>query len=503
MKIRYEPGDYQIDRTALGCAIHPYNKRQSYEIEKGTYTYDHVYRKKVPYVGFLVPVNGVPTYLTYNRSYDALKRSFPYYIIETKPIIPGEGIQSDVHLVGIKSMRPAQTEILGEIDRLREENRNIWFVNLQTNEGKTLLSINLMTQLNQKTMVLCYSNDILRQWYTAFYEKTNLDPNRIIRLTGPIITNFLAGKLDYHDYDVYLTTPELLDIYANKRQNYGTITDLFNLLHIGFTIYDEAHRNVGDMVKIVSLTNVRYQIYLSADFAQGDSDKERMFLSIFRDIPVLTPSDELRKSLKYTQLVALKFNTYPNTIEAEEPFNKYGFNASLYMKYEFKKGLIQEVIQYAVKKFMVENEGNYRMLILFYNVEHVMEMTKILKEKFPQYKVGCYHSSLSDEEKTFSKDEADIIVATYGSFSTGLDTQNIKYVISCNQCNKVQDNQAAGRARRLADGSNAYYIMLVDTGFSYTARKLKVRLHYLMETKSKDDRVISYTYHPDMHRGEN
>ena len=93
-----------------------------------------------------------------------------------------------------------------------------------------------------------------------------------------------------------------------------------------------------------------------------------------------------------------------------------------------------------------------------------------------------------------SKNNASIIVATYSSFGTGLDTENIKYVLSPNQCNKVMDNQAAGRARPLADGTNALYFIFIDNGFSYCKRKLRIRLNYLNETKSKTSTVYRLHY---------
>ena len=98
-----------------------------------------------------------------------------------------------------------------------------------------------------------------------------------------------------------------------------------------------------------------------------------------------------------------------------------------------------------------------------------------------------------------TKNTARIIVATYSSFSTGLDAKDIKYVLSTNQCNKVMDNQSAGRARPLSDGSDAMYFMFVDNGFSYCKRKLKIRLAYLTETKAKDDNPYTFTYHQDIH----
>ena len=328
----------------------------------------------------------------------------------------------------------------------------------------------------------------------------NISAEKILRVTGTIIDKILAGDIDPNDYDIFMCTPTLLDRFGNRRSDYSRISDLFELCGIGFLIYDEAHRNVSNIVKLNSIMNIRYQVYLSADFGQGSYDKELMYKEIFRNVPVLTPSKKLQTSLKYTKLVVVNFNTYPDEIEKQEPFNKYGFSAELYMKYQFKKGTIIDAIKYTIDTILKAND-NYRALILFTNIDHVEAMYDILVKEYPDVNIGKFHGGVSPDNKLNVKNNSKIIVATYGSFSTGLDAKDIKYVLSTNQCNKVMDNQSAGRARPLSDGSDAMYFMFVDNGFSYCKKKLKIRLSYLTETKAKNDVPYTFTYHSDIYKG--
>ena len=53
-------------------------------------------------------------------------------------------------------------------------------------------------------------------------------------------------------------------------------------------------------------------------------------------------------------------------------------------------------------------------------------------------------------------------------------------------------NHASGRARPLPDGSDAFYFMFADMGFSYTKKKLNTRLSYLRQTKIKDIKTVKY-----------
>ncbi len=491
-----------IRRTRMGCLVQPYKPRQSYLLEQNTGQYDNVYHRYVEYVGFKIPYNGTLCYVTYNRTYDFLKRALPEYEITEAKHNEIKFFSEDIQLKGIKEFKPAQSELIGSIDQsIKLKNERVWFIHLQTAGGKTLLATYYATKFSMKTMVMCFSDNILRQWVETFETKTTIDPRRMIRLTGNLMDRLLAGEISPYQYDVYFATPTLIDRWANSRVDFKRVSDFFDRVGIGFLIYDEAHRNVSSVVRLVSVVNPRYQMYLSADFGQGEFNRELQFKSIFKMVPILEPTEQVQRSMKYTKLVVVEYNTYPNAIEKEEPFNRFGYDGTSFMRYEFRKGILQNVILHIIKTFL-NVELHHRMLILFMNIEHVDIVHEDLSKRFPNYKVGKYYADLPQEEKDYVKDNADIIIATYGSFSTGLDTHNIKYVLSCNQCNKVQDNQAAGRSRPLPDGTDSVYFLLVDMGFSYCRTKLKNRLFYLQETKSKDDSAYHYIYNTVMHRDD-
>lgn len=474
-----------IAQSIIGCRVTPYVKRQSPLLEMRTGTYDKVYHKYVEYAGFVCPYNEVASYLTYSRPINELKKVLPDYEITNIPVTPYRRTNTQYEIVGVDSLRPAQSELVGKIMGTKRKN-NAWFINLQTAEGKTLLSIYLSVVFGYKTWVLCYLDGILDQWISEYLKYTNIPKEKILRVDGTVLKKLSSGKLNPNDYEVFLSTPSFLTRFANRMENFLLIEDIFTMCGIGTIIYDEAHRDLSNTVKINSVSNIKYQLYLSADYGQGNDIREEIFNKVFRYVPVLSPNDELKKSMKYTKLVVAEYNTHPDMIEGMEPFDKYGFNSEYYMRYEFKKGAIVGAIRDLLSIFVPNDD--FRTLILFTNIEFVDKMYDILCGIYPGI-VGKYHGEVGASDKAFAKDDAKIIVATYNSFGTGINTQDIKYVISTNQCNKVVDNQAAGRARPLRDGSDAWYVMLVDSGFSYNTKKLKKRLGYLTETKSRDTTV--------------
>jgi len=377
-----------------------------------------------------------------------------------------------------------------------------WFINMQTSMGKTVAGVYLSAFFHRKTIIICFKKDVLAQWVNTYINKTTIDPKRLLTLSdGKMLDaiRFNGGEWKKNrpnlidDFDIYFVSPGMLTGYMT-RNDYSDLTEIFNNLGIGLTIFDEAHHNMGAMVKINALTNVESTLYLSADFSQGNYKREEKFYHIFDNTMVLKPDAELEKSMKYTSLLVVDYNTHPSDKEILEVTTKYGYNAQRYMSYQLKKGYILNVLKHIMELIRDVKKPEYKILILVSNIAHADLILEFLQDAVPDkgFRYGRYHSQMPEDEHNATKEFANVIISTYASFGVGLDVQNIKYVVSLNQCNKVEDNQAAGRARPLFDGSNAVYIMPVDVGFKYCRDKLKVRLAYLMETKSESDKPILY-----------
>lgn len=480
----------QIIISKNGTIITPYSRNQCHSLENFTSLYDNVYHKRVPLTGFMVDnYNRKPAFITHGYSKDFLTFNFPdYEIKKMKEVIPKKMYQSFSLNKDIK-FKPVQESIANTISTKLSKKKSKYkdfFINLQTGGGKTLLGVWLSSYLNTKTIILCFSKEILNQWRDTFLTKSTKDSNTILHISSKSqMDDIFADPTQYSMYDVFLMTPGMITSYM-RETDYNRFEKFTSLLGIGLIIFDEAHRNMSNIARINATCNVKNTLYLSADYAQGDYRKEKLFYNIFKDTMIIKPEEDEEISMKYTKVIVVEYNSKPSPIESSSIYNRYGYSAEYYMNYQFKKGYIINVIKYILNTIL-KTEDDYRVLILFTQINHVDKMTNILKETYPDYDIGRYHGSMSDEEKYETKNHAQIIVSTYKSFSTGLDTENIKYVITTNQSNKVEDNQAAGRARPLKDGSDAVFFMISDKGFPYCTNKLKDRIRYLKDTKLKED----------------
>jgi len=488
--------DGKIIQTNNGTIIVPYQKNSLRDLIRSTSSFDKVYHKRNEVTGFQIEYKGEPAFLTHNLNSNYIQNMVPTYQLEKMKMNHITRTLEDFELNHDITPTEVQYSIIDDI--MKDINANNskpyeWFVNLQTGYGKTLLSVYLASVIKYKTLIMCFSTDILKQWIKTIKEMSTFNSKRLLLINdSQILKSIYEKTFPVENFDIYMCTPKLLTSYGNKH-GYDKLYEIFDTIGIGLKIFDEAHRNKANLVKINALTNVKYSIYLSADYAQGDSREEKMYFAIFNNCKIIRPDEKYVKDMRYTKAIVVEFNTNPDLLHVESIFNRYGFSSQYYINYEFENGLIIKVINYIIDYINKINDNGHKILILMTYIKHVDLMYDILTKRYSdQHNIGRFHSQVPEEEKEFTKTNSDIIVSTYSSFGTGIDVHDIKYVISLNQCNKIEDNQAAGRARPLKDGTDAVYFMLVDYGFPYCKKKLKIRLSYLQSTKIKEVFHLKY-----------
>lgn len=492
----------EIIVTTTGTRIKPYTKGQAPGLEYATSVRNYPRKNRNPFTGFLLNVGYHQEFITHLHDTNYLNEAFPEYTITTKRNSPYRQMNQAFSLNDDIRLREAQYQMVEGI--LNNEDKNSWFVNLTQGLGKTLLSVYMMTYFNVKTLIMCYSKNVLNQWLNTFAKKSTLDPERVLLMeSSGIMNKILLGKFPAWDYDVFMCTPGLFNSFG-KIYGYQNISTLMEKMGIGFKIFDEAHKNITNILKINAFSSIKYTLYLSGDYYQSNDRKRELYYRMFHGIPILKPTEELMNTLKYTVAIVVNYNSHPTELEKLSTYTKRGVSFYEYMKYEMKKTALFDCLKFIIDGITRTNKEGYKILILVNMIEHVDTITELLEEIYNDKYVICrYHSEVPEEEKEFCLRKGTMIVSTYQSFSVGVDIESfsegldnslIRYVISCSLCTMIDDNQAGGRARPLPDGSDAFYFMLSDFGFEYTSEKLKKRLKYLKETKIKD---IQYVQCPE------
>lgn len=479
--------DKFVYRTTTGTLITPYKTNFSPELEKRYSIRKRGRNYLTPFTGFYlakqhsfvcppdIPVNKLVE--TYLPGYKAVT----LYPNPSKSCYPFK--------IYLDSLREQQDEFIQEAKLCIEQGHKRIFCNMQTGYGKTISMICMMAYHHKKTVIITYVDNLIQQWYETIRGMTDFPEDRILKVKGSsTLEKMREDPFTYEDYDFFLISHELLSSYG-KRYGYEYISEIFANLGIGVKVYDEAHHSIRSMITIDSYTNVEYTYYLTADYSQSNDSKMWKYRSIFKGVPIL-PSKN--KGTRYVTCLSMIFNSHP-------PFQDYhkiqfgmenGFSIMEYTKYQIQHPHIYQCIDaildklFSSKKFDLDG----RILIFTTLIEGVEKIYRHIRDTYGEIPGGIamHYSDMNPEDKAYAKNEARVIVATYGSFGVGVDAPNIQCVISCDMISRIQANQAAGRVRPSSDPSRyALFVMLYDDAFDYCQHTRKKIVNYLKEGKGK------------------
>lgn len=188
--------------------------------------------------------------------------------------------------------------------------------------------------------------------------------DRVMLITGsPKLHKISTGEIDISGIDIFLCTPTLIGSYADK-YGWDAVAELFEKMHLGVKVYDEAHRNIKMLTIIDAFTNVKRNFYLSADYSQSNPEKRKLFFQTFFDVPIIRVDKKIEKSMRYIDAMVVNFNSKPRELD-EFQVNRpnYGFSNFEYMKYEFGKPDIVNALKAVLNSIINKNDEGKKILI--------------------------------------------------------------------------------------------------------------------------------------------
>ena len=257
------------------------------------------------------------------------------------------------------------------------------------------------------------------------------------------------------------------DKETNKRVIISTWQSVYNLpkkwfKQFGMVIGDEAHLfKAVSLTKIMTkLTNCKYRVGLTGTL-DGTKTHKLVLEGLFGTVNKVVSTSELQEK---KQLADLKI--FCLILQHDKQAREF-----LYSK------TYQEEMDYLVKSekrnkyirnLCLSLQGN--TLCLFQYVEkHGMELKKLIEEKSDGRKIFYVHGGVEADERekirfiTEKSDDA-IIVASYGTFSTGINIRNLHNIVfSSPSKSRIRNLQSIGRGLRLKDNkSNATLYDIAD-----------------------------------------
>jgi len=309
---------------------------------------------------------------------------------------------------------------------------------------------------------------------------------------------------DFKDYG-YNSERNVHKIYqghekeTNKRVIITTWQSVYNLpktwfKDFGMVIGDEAH-----LFKAVSLTKImtkllkcKYRIGLTGTL-DGTKTHKLVLEGLFGTVNKVVSTSELQESGKLAALKIiclilkhdkdachmLKDKTYQEEMDylvSNEKRNKYIRNLTLSL------------------------QGN--TLCLFQYVEkHGKILKELIEEKADKHNIFYVHGGVEADERekiraiTEKSDNA-IIIASYGTFSTGINIRNLHNIVfSSPSKSRIRNLQSIGRGLRLKDNNSAATLYDISDDLTYNEKENYTLAHFRERINIYNDEQFDYEIH--------
>jgi superfamily II DNA or RNA helicase len=426
----------------------------------------HLYdmRSKQIYVGLLDKI--INFCEQYGYSYKFEDNKFYGQPFEINEHVSYEGVKDYMH--SICSHEPRQYQVEGVYDALRH-NRKLLIS--PTASGKSLMIYSLVryyVDRSKKILLVVPTTSLVEQMYKDFFDY-GWDAETYCH-------RIYSGKEKTNEFPVTITTWQ--SVYKLERsffEDYDVI------------IGDEAHLfKSKSLIEIMTkLHHAKYRFGFTGTL-DGTQTHKWVLEGLFGPSYKVTRTDELIKQGHLSQLdiqcivlkhTPQKFETYEDEIQyliSHEKRNKFIQNLALDLK------------------------GN--TLILFSRVEAhgAILYEKINNNKRDDRKVFFVHGGVDAEERELVREITErennaIIVASYGTFSTGINIKNLHNVIFASPSkSRIRNLQSIGRVLRKGKDKVKATLYDIADDCIYNSRKNYTLNHLIERIKIYNEENFNY-----------
>jgi len=395
-------------------------------------------------------------------------RSNKYYGLpfEVNEHISKEGVKD--YMNSICKYAPRDYQIEGVYDALRH-NRKLLIS--PTASGKSLMIYSIVryyVEKGQNILVVVPTTSLVEQMYKDF-EDYGFD-------VGSYCHKIYAGKERETDSQVIITTWQ--SIYKLPRQYFSR----FNVV-----VGDEAHQfKSKSLVSIMTkLSDAKYR-YGFTGTLDGTQTHKWVLEGLFGPSYKIIRTEELMQKGHVAKLDIniLLLKHPPNKFETFEDEVQYIINHEKRNKF--------------IKNLALDLKGN--TLILFARVEgHGQPLYELINKSIAEDRhVFFVHGGVDTEDREkvreiTEKENNAIIVASYGTFSTGINIRNLHNVIFASPSkSRIRNLQSIGRVLRKGDNKTKATLYDIADDISYKSRKNYTLNHLIERIKVYNEENFNY-----------
>lgn len=349
-----------------------------------------------------------------------------------------------------------------------------------TGSGKSLILYCLLRwneQFGRKQLILVPTTSLVEQMYSDFQSYSQNNGWKASYNCSRIYSGFDKNS----DMPVIISTWQ--SVYQLPKQFFQKFQVIYG---------DEAH-----LFKAKSLTSILHKM-TDTPFRVGttgtlDGTKTHKLVleGLFGPVYKVTTTKQLMDN---NQLATLKIFCvvlqYSDEIKKSNKDNKYQEEMDFIVQYEPRNKFIRNLA--------LDQEGN--TLVLFQYVEkHGKILFDMIHDKNSSRKVFFVYGGTDTEQREqirkITETETDaIIVASYGTFSTGININNLHNIIFASPSkSRIRNLQSIGRGLRRGDKKVECKLYDIGDDMVWKARKNYTLLHMIERLKIYNDEHFEYT----------
>ena len=421
-------------------------------------------QKQEIYVGLLDKI--IQFCEDHGYTYEFVESKYYGLPFEVNEMISKEGVKD--YITGICKYKPRDYQIEGVYDALRH-NRKLLIS--PTASGKSLMIYSIVryfVETGKNTLIVVPTTSLVEQMYKDFADY-GWD-------VGSFCHKIYAGKERETDSQVIITTWQ--SIYKLPRKYF----ERFSVV-----VGDEAHQfKSKSLISIMTkLHNAKYR-YGFTGTLDGTQTHKWVLEGLFGPSYKIIKTDELMKKGHVATLDI-------NVLLLKHPPNKF----------ENFEEEVQYIITHNrrnnfIKNLALDLKGN--TLILFARVEgHGLPLYELInKNKSPNQKVFFVHGGVDAQEREqvreiTEREENAIIIASYGTFSTGINIKRLYNVIFASPSkSRIRNLQSIGRVLRKGNKKTSATLYDIADDISYKSRRNYTLNHLIERIKVYNEENFNY-----------
>ena len=291
---------------------------------------------------------------------------------------------------------------------------------LHTGFGKTCLALNIISRINQKTLIIVHKEFLLRQWVERIEQF----------LPDARVGKIQAKTIDTEDKDIVICMLQSLSMKDYPK-------DMFK--EYGLSIYDECHHLSAEVFSRAFFKVVtKYGLGLSATMKRKDGLTKvlKWFLG-----PIVCKIE--RKGEDNVLVKAINYETN------DEEFNNVLLNFRGQVNYT---GMIKKICEFnrrsefilKVLSDLLKDNPNQQIMILGHQKKLLQYLHDAIRHRTIST-VGYYVGGMKEKDLKISEGKK-VIIATYAMAEEGLDIKTLTTLIMATP--KVDVTQSVGRILR-------------------------------------------------------